>query len=398
MKIIITILLLTLSGTSVCYGEEGSAPLNHKHRRTASQHAHTLNMIKNNSEQLEVFRKKADSYFHSYEYKKAKEYYKSILELEPANVTAQRMLDNIERLLKPQVFAQVDLFNIKGDSNMLVQTYGGSLELDDEYRMETEYVMNRRVENGVDRYFRQSLDMEISRGFDGGLLLIGGVILKYYSMKEPGVFDYYAKALRSFGNNVSVNITYDKKREDAKHKILAQNVDRHRLTLGGHWNIGEYYSLSGSVEGSYYTRGHAPNNNANISASISPSFHIVRDKPTVDLSYTYHRLDTLRKDVTRNGDEMEYEYYSPRLLEVHSATLYATHSILDDKLSVSFSETISYRPSDETMHNMLYAEVKWNISDNDVISGVFVRTRNIMNVPDSYQKTQQFTVKYSRIF
>jgi len=372
--------------------------IKHDHHKTRASHAHISERVKSSAEQLDVYRKMAERYLHASAYEKAREYYQDMLKLDPGNVRAQRKLDEIERFMRPQVFAQVDFFKVKGDAEHFVQTYGASLYLEDGYSMETSYVTRRRTQPGHDRYTRQAGTIEISKAFGDGLVLFGGAVFKYYSMSEQTPVDWSFRAMKSVTPEFTLNLAYEKEQEDSKYDILQQRVARHGLSLDGHYNLGRYFSFNADVEASYYTKGYAPDDNFSLSVSASPIIHVLKGDTALDLSYTYHRMDFLRKDVTLNASEYEYNYYSPKVLETHAGTLYASHAIFHGRLKGIFSDTISYRPHDGSMHNMIYTELRWKISEANSISGVFVRTRVFDNVGDSFQKTQQFTVKISHLF
>jgi tetratricopeptide (TPR) repeat protein len=368
------------------------------HHEKAAKAGHVNKLIKNNAEQLDTFNKLADSYLHEGLYLKAREYYENLLKLDPGNIHVQRKLDEIERMMSPQVFTQIDLYEAKGDSKHMVQTYGGSIFLEDGYRMETEYTIKRRTQRDSDRYVRQSGRMEFSKAFKDHLVLFSGATFKYYDDNEAGELDYFVRALKSFRNGTSINFTYEKERQDAKHEILEQNVDRHGFTLGIDHNLNEHLSFSSVVEGDYYTKGYAPDNNASVSLSASPVFHIVKGQPYLDISYTYHRMDFLRKSETRNGIEYDYEYYSPKWLEMHAGTVYLSYELFAKRLKLVFSDTLSYRVDNNVTHNVIYAELRWKITPSDSLSGVFVRSRAIRHVGDSFQMTEQYTIKFSHRF
>lgn len=370
----------------------------HDHHKTRESHGHISNGIKSSAEQLDVYRKMAERYLHASAYEKAREYYQDIVKLDPGNVRAQRKLDEIERMMRPQAFAQLDLFKVKGDAEHFVQTYGASLYLEDGYSMETSYVIRRRTQPGYDRYTRQAGTIEISKAFGDGLVLFGGAVFKYYSMGEQAPVDWFFRAMKSVPPDLTLNLAYEKEQQDSKYDILQQRVARHGLSLDGHYNLGRYFSFNADIEADYYTKGYAPDDNFSLSLSASPIVHILKGDTALDLSYTYHRMDFLRKDVTLNASEYEYNYYSPRVLETHAGTLYASHAMSGGRLKGIFSDTISYRPHDGSMHNMIYTELRWKISEADSISGVFVHNRVFDNVGDSFQKTRQFTIKISHLF
>ncbi|MBD3425897.1 MAG: hypothetical protein GF409_01545 [Candidatus Omnitrophica bacterium] len=372
--------------------------MKHSHHDTRTRHGHVVDRIRKHPEQLETYKKLADEYLHTSAYEKARQYYLGILELYPGNVRAQRRLDQIERLMKPQVFTQIDFFKVKGDARHLVQTYGGSMYLQDGYQMESTFVDKRRTEPGVDRYSRKIGTIEISKAFTEDLVLFGGGVFKYYSMDEQAIFDCYFRGLKNIGPHMSINFAYEKEHQDAKKEILTQRVDRHGFVLGAHVDLARYLSFNADVEADSYTHGQAPDNNASLSISASPIMHILKGPSTVDLSYTYHRLDFLRKDITLNNSPFEYNYYSPKVLVSHAATLFVSRELFDGRFKAIFSDSFSYRPHDSSLHNMIYTEIRWKLTKADSISGVFVRTRSLWHVGASFQKTQQFTVKFSHTF
>jgi tetratricopeptide (TPR) repeat protein len=372
--------------------------MKHDHRQTKMRHGRISESIKNSTRPLDTYQKMAETYLHVSVYEKARKYYEEILRLDPANVRAQRKMDEIERLMRPQVFSQLDFFKVKGDAKQFVQTYGTSLYLEDGYSMESEYVIKRRTQSGEERFTRQAGTIEISKAFGESLIFFGGAVFKYYSMEEQSVVDWYFRAVKSIGQSCSFNFAYEKEHEDSKADILLQRVDRHGFSIGGNYSLSSYFSFNADIEGNYYTRGYAPNNNASLSMSASPIVHVLKGNTLMDLSYTYHRMDFLRKDITRDASEFEYNYYSPRVLETHAGTLYASHEMFSGRIKGMFSDTVSYRPHDDSMHNMIYTELRWKISKHDNISGVFIRTRVFDNVGDSFQIGQQFTVKFSHTF
>lgn len=384
------------------YAEEAKPEYDHakydSHRESAARHDHIVNTVKHSAHQLDAYNKLAERYLHASTYEKARKYYMDILSLDPGNVKAQRKLDEIERLMMPQLFAQADLFDVKGGGVNFVQTYGGSIYLEDGYSMEAEHVINRRTEKGEQRYTRQATKIDISKSFADDMVLFFGGIFKYYGMNEDVAADYYINAMKTFGHSTTFDVTFTKEHQDHTRDILDQRVDKYSLEAGIHTGLSDRFSLNADVTGAYFTEGYAPGNNASLAFSSSPIFHVIKEGPVMDLSYTYYRMDFLRKSITVDSSEFEYEYYSPKVFQSHSATIYISHEFFEGRVKGIFSDTVSYRPHDDSARNRIYAEARYKFTGKDSLSVVFSRNRCLASVGDSYQITQQITLKFSHSF
>ena len=357
-----------------------------------------LDTIETNEEKERIYQNLGESLYSTRSYDKAKEYYEQLLTVDPTNIAVQRRLEDIERLTNPQIFSQADFFRAHGAEKRFVLTSGATVLLDDNWRFSPQYVYNKRTEPGTNRFISHTSGFTLSKIVDEDLSFFTGMGVKYYNIRKSAI-DYFLRFVENVGDRVTTIIEYNKRIEDDSELELRQRVNRHNLMVGIYYDVWDFLALNTTLLGSYYTEGKAPDDNYSFTTAISPIIHIVK-KPIVDLSYTYYRGDYLRRSDESIGQI--YEYYSPRLVETHSGTLYFRH-VFFDVLDVIVSDTVSYtgqgdEDEDHSMRNTIYAEINYNVTKDDSIKVYYIRSRQFWHIADSYDQTDQISVRYSHSF
>lgn len=357
--------------------------------------------IKTDADRLDVYSKMGAASRRTKDYQGAIDYYKQILELAPGNVEAQQRLDEVERLLRPQVFGRIDFYKAKGGPRRLVQRYGFSQMLDDGYRMESRYGHRRHTELGERRLVTQDGEIEISKDFGGGLTLFGTGGMRFYGTNERVRFNYAVKAIKVFSSVLTGIFEYSKVPEDSDFEKLHERVDRHRLNTNFYYKFSDDISLNTSVWGDYLTKGEAPRDNVGYGLIAAPTLHIMRE-PTVNLSYAYYRVEYRTGDSpnsrVRRG---EFEYYNPRLYYTHSGALYFSHEFFDGRLRAVFNDRLYFVQDEDDVNywgNSIYAELRLKVTDSDTVTAGFTRSRQIWNVQSDFQIIQQVTLRFSHDF
>ena len=357
--------------------------------------------ITTDADRLDVYSKMGAASRRTKDYEGAADYYKQILEIAPGNVEAQQRLDEVERLMSPQIFGRIDFYNAKGGPERLVQRYGFSQMLDDGYRMEARYGHRRHTELGERRLVTQDGEMEISKDFGDGLTLFGGGGIRFYGTDERVRFNYFVKAIKVFNPRLTGTFEYDKRPEDSDFDKLHQRVDRHRINTNFYYKFSDDISVNTAVWGDFLTKGEAPRDNVGYGLIAAPTLHIMRD-PVVNLSYAYYRVEYARGDSTNTRARRgEFEYYNPRLYYTHSGSLYFSYEFFDGRLRTVFSDRLYFVQDEDDVNywgNSIYGELRLKITPNDTVTAGFTRSRQIWNVQSDYQIVQQVTLRFSHDF
>ncbi len=370
-----------------------------RHDRAIKEYNQVLDTMKTREEKTGVYNMLGENYYYAGSYDQARKYYKRVLEIDPANQQARKNLDEIERFLRPQLFAQFDLLKEKGDNYStreevgLVHFLENGIRLKGSYAMENESMYDDIDEADADHYkSTHEGNFEISKNLGQGLTAFAGFQYRFYRGTK-NQWNYFVRFIKFFAPKLTYGFAFIKETlwDD-------QDVDKYSFENTVYYDFSEYMSLSSTATPFYITKGNAPDDNAGIEFSISPIFHVVREeKIYLDLSYTYFRAYYHRKD---NLPEKEYEYYNPHRYESHSVTAFG-HYDVTDRLWLEGSDTMSFdvdEDSDKITYNTVTAEARYKVTENHAVGFAYLWTRALQSPEDDRLDDQQFTVKYSQYF
>lgn len=358
------------------------------------QYFRTLDDIKTKEDRSRVYSGIAENYYWTGSYHESKRYYEKILELDPTNVEARNRLYEVERYLKPTVFAQSDILKEKGDIYTFVETVGMSYIFENDVRVQASYAISSLYakydedHEGVGHRVR----VEASKYLGSDLTGFVGLETYTYRTGRTGL-DWFARWIKTLGEKLTIEFGYE------KTGLERQHIDDHRFGGDFYYDINSRMALSGGAGVHYLTKGDAPYDNYGVDFSISPIFHIVLN-PIVDLSYTYYEADFIRKETIGDGDDDDFDYYEeyyPRTTRMHGATLYARKDI-SDRLWIAGSDTLGYWIDERSLSNTVYGEVNYRINDDANIGFLYIWNRQPHHREWDRIDDQQFTVNYSQSF
>ena len=377
---------------------------NNRQDEALAQYLRVIETIQVPQERVDIYDKIADRYYGARSYSKARDYYSRILEVDPDNEDAQLQLAEIDKLRQPRVFTRFDMYEAKGGYERWIQTAGFSKWTKDDYRILGTYRQYRRKEKGEDRYRYHNWEFEISKQLNDTLTGFAGVGLKYYEAGSRLRPEFFLSTLKSYrSGRLRALTTYSKRVMDSEEDDLGQHVDRHSLAETIFWDINRHFSLSSTLIASYYTQGTTPNNNLGLEYYFSPTWHILEEQPRLDFTYTYYKVFHLRKDISPRRN---YEYYSPRRLDIHAATVLYRQEFAD-RWRVTLSDTVDFLDGDDfnhTMRNTGLAEVAYNINEDNAIIVRYIRSNQIKNRTgsqtndNSYHRDDRLTVQLEHVF
>ncbi|MGH7197294.1 MAG: hypothetical protein ACREH5_00940, partial [Candidatus Omnitrophota bacterium] len=244
----------------------------------------------------------------------------------------------------------------------------------------------------TDRYGYDSAHAELSKYMGDGLTLAVGGEGKFYTVEDKARFDYYVRAVKDYLPGLRGDFLYEKETEDSDRDRLEQRVDRHTLSATFYSDITDTMSLYWNIEGSYFTRGNAFSDNGRLAGFVKPVLHISK-KPVLDFSYLYYRIFTFVKD--RNPVE-QFEYFSPRVYDVHAAETYFRYDI-SEEWTVVAGDTVSWiDDGDDTdqpyVKNSILGELIYKFGEDRRISVRYIRGRHIHNASATDYKDQELRV------
>ncbi len=376
---------------------------NNRQAEALKEYLQIIDTIQVPKEKVDIYNKIADRYYADQSYSQARDYYERILEIDPANQDAQLQLEAIEKRLRPRLFTRFDLYEAKGGYESWAQTIGFNKLTENDYGLSGFYRHYRREEEGEDRYQYHNWEFQISKPLSDTLTGFAGLGVKYYEPGDRVRPEFFLSGLKSYqGGKVRSLTTYSKRVMDSSEDVLGQHVDRHSLAETIYWDINKRLSLSSTLIASYYTQGTTPNNNLGLEYYFSPTYTLL-EKPRLDFTYTYYKVFHLRKDLSGGRD---YEYYSPRRLDIHAATLYYRQDFAD-RWQLILSDTVDFLDGDEfnhTMRNSGRAELAYNINEDNSIRVRYIRSNQIKNKTgadtndDSYHRDDRLTVQLEHAF
>jgi tetratricopeptide (TPR) repeat protein len=376
---------------------------NNRQAEALKEYLQIIDTIQVPKEKVDIYNKVADRYYADQSYSRARDYYERILEIDPENQDAQLQLEAIEKRLRPRIFTRFDLYEAKGGYERWVQTIGFNKLTENDYGLSGFYRHYRRDEEGEDRYRYHNWEFQISKPLNDTLTGFAGFGIKYYEPGDRVRPEFFLSALKSYrAGRLRSLTTYSKRVMDSSEDDLGQHVDRHSLAETIYWDINKRFSLSSTLIASYYTQGTTPNNNLGLEYYFSPTLHIL-EEPRLDFTYTYYKVFHLRKDLSGGRD---YEYYSPRRLDIHAATLYYRQD-LSDHWQFILSDTVDFLDGDEfnhTMRNSGRAELAYKINEDNSIRVRYIRSNQIKNKTgadtndDNYHRDDRLTVQLEHAF
>ena len=154
-------------------------------------------------------------------------------------------------------------------------------------------------------------------------------------------------------------------------------------------NVNDWLTLNGNLEGSYYTKGNAFSDNGRVSDYIRPILHLSKE-PTLDLSYLYYRIFTFVKD--RNDIE-QFEYFSPRVYDVHAIELYYRQNV-NEQWTVAGGENVSWIDEGDFAYlkNTFFGELTYKLGENRSVSVRYLRGQHVYNKSPTDYKDQELRV------
>ena len=347
-------------------------------------------------EKVDIYRRVADTYYYSRDYVKAKEYAQEALKLNPDDEDARRRLKTIEEYYRPRIFTDNRFQSFKGDSDRAIYDIGFEQPTEYGFTVMGIYRHYRWTSADEDRYSYDSGLLELSRYMGDGLTVAVGGEAKFYST-DAATGDYYLRANKEFQPDLQGVFMYQKMREDDEPQKLYQHVDRHAISGTMYHDFNNWFSLNTNLEGRYYTQGDCYSDNFRLSGYISPVFHIIASKPTFDISYTYYRIGTVKKD--RNPDET-FEYYAPKRVDSHSVNFYFAHDFTP-KLTIIAADTLGWINDVDNewyLQHQFLTEIIFKITENQRLAGSFSHSRQVYNASSTTYKDEEWRIRYSYKF
>ncbi len=360
-----------------------------------TEYLRALDNIVEKGDEVAVYTRLARNYQRTQALDKSKEYYDRVLIDDPSNVDALAGLEEIRKKLRPEVFSRFDTTQRKNDYDKERYAVGFRQRTLDAYDISGHYIQTRREDeqqDHIDDYIYHTMGFEVFKDHPDGFRTGGGIDLNVYEINDSVEVDYFLQVIR-YEERITGSLTYRKQTEDSEEDDLEQEVDRHSLSASLYFRLNEHLDFSTLWEGRYLTEGNAPDENWGLIASMAPILH-VSQKPRIDLSLIYYRANFLRQNPSFKE---QYEYYNPEKEEVISANVFFRHEF-SKQLRVSATDALVYGREDDHWNHTTRVEIALHPDEDQKLSVVYYKSLPVFNSPDDYNREQQWTINYSRVF